>query len=197
MRYTVRNIEREFTPAEAAEITGVSTALQRDWRRRGILAEKVEGKWTRWTLKDVIGLAVMKRLSDAGIDVSKTLDAAAMAVLPTFGCIYAIDGAIEITGAKVPDKLLTAMLYADGIQTRNSDGSPGREPGHYLFIGRDFVSEAVQTARFSSLAGMDDFLTERTFGLFLVLDCETLGLEIFYRAGGKPLIRKEIEASHE
>src|SRR3546814_2787709 len=72
MRFSIRSIDREFSPAEAAEITGVSTALQRDWRRRGILPENADGKWTRWDLNDIIKLSVMKLFSDAGIDVSKT-----------------------------------------------------------------------------------------------------------------------------
>src|SRR5207249_7491430 len=81
MNYSVRTIDREFTPAEAAEITGVSTALQRDWRRRGILAENADGKWTRWELKDIIRLSVMKLFSDAGMDVSQTKTVAQMAIL--------------------------------------------------------------------------------------------------------------------
>src|SRR3546814_19177921 len=60
MRFSIRSIDREFSPAEAAEITGVSTALQRAWRRRGILPENADGNWTRWDFNDIIKLCVMK-----------------------------------------------------------------------------------------------------------------------------------------
>src|SRR3546814_17287535 len=94
MRFSIRSIDREFSPAEAAEITGVSTALQRDWRRRGILPENADGKWTRWDLNDIIKLSVMKLLSDAGIDVSKTSIVSQIAMMPTTAATSLPDGAI-------------------------------------------------------------------------------------------------------
>src|SRR3546814_12721569 len=96
MRFSIRSIDREFSPAEAAEITGVSTALQRDWRRRGILPENADGKWTRWDLNDIIKLSVMKLFSDAGIDVSKTSIVSQMAMMPTRAAISLTEGAITL-----------------------------------------------------------------------------------------------------
>lgn len=63
-----------FTPAEAEAITGISTALQRDWRRRGIFP-KTDGH-ARF---DVFGLAkmlAMKMLSDRGVGPVHTADEA-------------------------------------------------------------------------------------------------------------------------
>src|SRR3546814_5449886 len=104
MRFSIRSIDREFSPAEAAEITGVSTALQRDWRRRGILPENADGKWTRWDLNDIIKLSVMKLFSDAGIDVSKTSIVSQMAMMPTRAAISLTEGAITFEGAELPDE---------------------------------------------------------------------------------------------
>src|SRR3546814_1923245 len=104
MRFSIRSIDREFSPAEAAEITGVSTALQRDWRRRGILPENADGKWTRWDLNDIIKLSVMKLFSDAGIDVSKTSIVSQMAMMPTRAAISLTEGAVTFEGAELPDE---------------------------------------------------------------------------------------------
>ena len=54
-----------FTPAEAERITGVTTTMQRDWRRRGIL--KKEGDTARFDLFDLCELLTLKLLSDRGI----------------------------------------------------------------------------------------------------------------------------------
>jgi DNA-binding transcriptional MerR regulator len=54
-----------FTPGEAERITGVSTTMQRDWRRRGILAKATER--ARFDLFDLAELLTLKLLSDRGI----------------------------------------------------------------------------------------------------------------------------------
>ena len=55
--------ERTFSAAEAAEITGVSTALQRKWRHLGILGAKDDKGWTRWGSRDLARLTVLARLA--------------------------------------------------------------------------------------------------------------------------------------
>lgn len=197
MKYTVRTIDREFTPAEAGEITGVSPTLQRDWRRRGILPENDGAKWTRWTLVDVIQLSVMKRLSDNGVDVSKTLDAARMAILPTLSRIKVTEGAVTFDGDDLPEALKAKMALAEGTVTRMNDGTPGPDVGIYLFIGRDIDSGETLTARVPNMAAIDDLLAEHAVPLFTVIDCAVLALEIFDRGGGKPLVRVEVEATAE
>lgn len=54
-----------FTPGEAERITGVSTTMQRDWRRRGILDKGAER--ARFDLFDLAELLALKLLSDRGI----------------------------------------------------------------------------------------------------------------------------------
>lgn len=197
MTYSVRTIDREFTPSEAAEVTGVSPALQRDWRRRGILPENEGGKWTRWSLQEIIKLAVMKRLSDSGVDVSKTLDAAHMAILPTLSRIKLAEGAVAFEGDDLPERLKASMVLAEAMATRMSDGTPGPDVGIYLFIGRDIDSGETMTVRLQNMAAIDDLLAQHAVPLFTVIDCALLALEIFDRGGGKPLVRIEVEAIAE
>ena len=49
-----------FTPAQAAKITGVNVALQRDWRRRGILPPS-EGrtKFTAFAVAEMLALSAL------------------------------------------------------------------------------------------------------------------------------------------
>lgn len=57
----------EYTPAQAALITGVSVDLQRDWRRRGYLNSRPDGKHNRYTFRDLCLMFAFKAFSDAGL----------------------------------------------------------------------------------------------------------------------------------
>lgn len=54
-----------FTPGEAERITGLSTMMQRDWRRRGFI-ESTEGH-ARFDAFALAELMVLKMLADAGV----------------------------------------------------------------------------------------------------------------------------------
>jgi hypothetical protein len=54
-----------FTPSEVANITGLSTTMQRDWRRRGFLASSE--KHARFDVVEVAGIWALKILADRGI----------------------------------------------------------------------------------------------------------------------------------
>ena len=56
----------EFTPAEAASITGVSVDQQRNWRRYGYLS-KSRRKHARFRPHQLAELAIMQTLSERGI----------------------------------------------------------------------------------------------------------------------------------
>lgn len=73
-----------FTPAEAEAITGVSTASQRDWRRRGFLASG-DGH-ARFDAFDLARMLVIRLLSDRGIGPAQTAQAPSLA----FGDIASI-----------------------------------------------------------------------------------------------------------
>lgn len=63
-----------FTPAEAERVTGVSTALQRDWRRHGYLPAG-EGH-ARFNGFDLAEMWALKLLSDRGIGPQQGCDVA-------------------------------------------------------------------------------------------------------------------------
>lgn len=67
-----QNWSHVFTPGELAQITGISTEQQRDWRRRELIVGKDEpNKHAQFDLITVAELLVLKRLIDQGIPVSR------------------------------------------------------------------------------------------------------------------------------
>jgi DNA-binding transcriptional MerR regulator len=59
-----------FTPSEAERITGVSTALQRDWRRRGYLPKS--DSHARFEVFDLARLTFMKWMAERGVGPQQT-----------------------------------------------------------------------------------------------------------------------------
>lgn len=70
--HSYTRVDTEYTPAEAADVTGVSTSLQRDWRRRDILVVGAkEGKHSRFKFDNLCEMFALKAFSDAGLGVSE------------------------------------------------------------------------------------------------------------------------------
>lgn len=57
---------REVGPKELASMTGLSPAMQRDWRRVGHITKEDAG-WSSFTLQDVAQIALRKTLADSGL----------------------------------------------------------------------------------------------------------------------------------
>lgn len=101
----------QFTPAEAENITGVSTMAQRDWRRRGILEKRGEGH-ARYDLFDLGAMMSLKLLSDRGIpldDAAKVADLCGMGIgYRVLQWIDAYEGDHERTNEarRLPEQLL-------------------------------------------------------------------------------------------
>lgn len=184
MRYSVKTIQRDFTPSEAARITGVSTALQRDWRRRGILSENSEGKWTRWTLDDIIQLSVRKIFADAGLDVSQTRTVARMAILPTAWAISCIPEANEFEGDEIPDETKEKVRMRSIVPA-----DPSHQIGRFLV---SFGPSEYDFFRTDNLSDVQNLLDAEPQPVAFIVDCENLALRIFQRANG-PLVRFEVE----
>jgi len=103
MAKTVIKFERRsFSPSEAARITGVSTTLQRDWRRRAIIQADGDGKWTRYDLAEVISLYLLKVFSDIGLNLKEMVPVASMGVLPVEELIFQKSDAVY-TDKGVPE----------------------------------------------------------------------------------------------
>jgi hypothetical protein len=98
MSVNVRILEQDFTPAEAAMVSGVSVAQQRDWRRRGLLPEKNKAGWSRFSISEVINLSVMHLFTRAGVSPSNVSKLRNLAVLPTLTGIYDNQEGYEFVG---------------------------------------------------------------------------------------------------
>jgi len=193
MRYSVSTIEREFSPAEAAAITGVSTALQRDWRRREIVnlvtEPDSERKWTRWSLTDIIRLSVMKLFSEAGMEVSATRIIATMAVLPTLDALTQIDQAVEFDGDEIGEEHQARIRGTTVGMT-----GPVRALGRFLI---SFGKGEYDVCRTDDLASLEAILDEQPRRPILsVVDCRSLARLIVERAGGA-VLRYEITVKDE
>lgn len=67
-----------FSPAEAAEIAGISLDSLRDWRRRfEIYFEQNRGRREDYTARDVLALAFIARASAAGLSLASAIGEAA------------------------------------------------------------------------------------------------------------------------
>jgi hypothetical protein len=57
-----------YAPKEAGELSGVTSDVQREWRRRGLMPfrtpEKETAGWTTFNLKEICALTIMRALSD-------------------------------------------------------------------------------------------------------------------------------------
>jgi DNA-binding transcriptional MerR regulator len=173
---TIRRIDREFSPGEAAKITGVSTALQRDWRRREIIPERESAGWTKFTLEDVIEMTVLKVFSDAGHSVQTVSDCASMAVLPTLAALGDTEGAVEVDGAELIPEEERPRLLGNGVS-----GADGTE---ILVMAKPASSNTSQTVRMRSLDNLPDWLAEIGAVSATILECSLLAVLIQHRAGG-------------
>ena len=83
MRFSLRFREEQFTPAEAARITGVPMHLQRDWRSQSFLPERSGGR-ASFTPHVLAKMRVMMKLRELGLalpDAHRNADVAANSVV--------------------------------------------------------------------------------------------------------------------
>lgn len=167
MAIRVKNEIREYTPKEAAEASGVSTTLQRDWRRREIIQPSSNAGWARFSLDDVIRMAVLNRCSMYGLSVKFAAKwIAPIAILPVYEALECFDGAI------------------------GGDVSPTREPreddsqkfGRYIAAAATSDDDAPYVCRADALAQLEGFSEEYNTAVFCVLDCWKLAREIFEKS---------------
>lgn len=95
----------EFTPAEAEAITGVSTTLQRDWRRRGYIAQAGSRKHNAFDLTSLAKLLVMRAFSEAGVFVGR-------AEVGASGSVYFVSAFVVKTLCKGSDHPRLANILA-------------------------------------------------------------------------------------
>ncbi|MES0171898.1 hypothetical protein [Mesorhizobium sp. M0006] len=77
----------EFSPSDIELVSGVSTGLQREWRRQEILPRKSDRGWTRASFEELVLIFVLKKLADAGFPLREAHAAATEAVAPVMGYV--------------------------------------------------------------------------------------------------------------
>lgn len=176
-------IDAEYTPAEAAVITGVSTSLQRDWRRRNIIQSTAkDGKHTRFKFNDLCEMFALKAFSDAGLGVSDMstretrtarvmngeYDAESAAHFCLFPMMYFADQSLVANGN---DRMSTV---------RTSD--PENRIGRYVFVNpkRMFRADSLENVE-RAIAADPDWDPVVT-----MFDCKTAAEKILARLPRAP-----------
>lgn len=168
-----------FTPSEAEAITGVSVALQRDWRRREIIPKR-DGH-ARFDLHDLADLITLKMCSDAGMSLEKAKEW--IPFVPAAIIMHALyrPGAIE--GDDVEYISLNGKMFAINIATSRSNVIPDGDlivwPDGHSEIVRDVV-EAIEKAP-----------PDRLYGAVRVFFLDKIGEELAKRAAPRSLVHIE------
>ena len=142
MPVSIRTTDREFAPRETAKITGVSQILQRTWRRRGYLTGKPSGKWSWFTLTEIIRMYVMRSLSMAGLEISFVKDYAKVAVAPTLRWIEQIPDAVSCEDDEIPEALKAPGGIRYLVLTADSSGAPVIHRHHDIATIADRLSSS-------------------------------------------------------
>ena len=176
-----RNVFAKFTPGEVAHITGISTALQRDWRRRGLLEKKNEG-WSQFDLDDVVRLSVAGLLIEHGIAARIALDAS---VAPHIQFLTMIGERSTEFDPELPESLET--MWARRIPQRVK-----RRFRRFYIYARNFHAFPRNVSITDNLNEVFDGWQDEGIdpGAAIVIDLESLADRIVDRAG-RPLMRVE------
>ncbi len=191
MKTNVSVIHRDFTPAEVAEITSVSVALQRDWRRRKILPQRKTEGWSKFSLSDVIEIYVLKFFSDAGFSVKEVREYSVMAILPVQVALKDMPNAVAFEGDPIGDRLKESILLSMTTDAGVAANS------RYLVIahGADIPFEK-RIGRFSTLSAVAAWLERQALEGFTAVDFDMIAASIAASVDG-PLIRVECKAVAE
>ena len=182
----LRNTWTTFTAGEAERITGVSTATQRDWRRRGFFHSEGDG-WTKYQLEDLGQLLVMRVLQDRGIGPSVSCHIARAAGLRlAFFALNWTDSIEDNTGGAF-EKIVRKGKRPRGGHFVGWVGTSD-DPPKYLVAWADGTSDLVSDIGSAFQGSMFD---AKYHGAAIVLDLDALGAVIGRRAG-RPFVTVDL-----
>jgi len=186
MEFDIYREPRDFTAGEAAVASGVSPALQRDWRRRGLL-EEGSGGWVRYSLSEVCELAMMKAFSDGGVSVKSAGALARFTADPIHTFLEMLPGVVAFTGEELTPEEQRAFL---------ADHWAEESLSRYIFTplpdkDRDASGPLADSYRFKSLAEIEE-KAGRGWYFGLIFDLKALAEEIHARAE-LPLVTYRVE----
>lgn len=123
----------EFTPAELAEMTGLSAELQRVWIRRGQLSAS-RGRPLRYDAREAAEIFIRLELSRLGVSPSESAEWGRKAMPSVFWKALLAEGtgSCEVIG---PQSDVDAFLHRVADDTRWADQLAGvsNAPAQYLF----------------------------------------------------------------
>jgi hypothetical protein len=110
------HVLERYTPAEAEMVTGVNVALQRDWRRRGLLPE-TGGGHARYTAAELAEMILMQDFATGGLGPKALKDMLGTAARPLATWVESlawVNGAIAIERAVPSDQLPAQYVVMAG-----------------------------------------------------------------------------------
>jgi len=180
-KYNCRTVQRTFSASEAENITGVSQATQRDWRRREFLQPISGGGRARHSLEDLIFLAALGALTKSGLPVSQAVELAPLAILPVHANFSRWDDVSVFDGHKLSSEQMARIRESHVVGASDND--------NWLFAALDHPGGVM--GRTDDLRKLDGGL--RGSLCAIILDLTSLAHRIA-RAAPLPLITWQIEA---
>lgn len=183
MTYSVTTVKREFSPSEVARVSGVSTALQRDWRRRGVIPGRSDG-WNRYSLDDVIRMTVMRAFTQSGISLETAEMVSGSAVLPVSDELVRWGDVAVFAGDPLSEKDMNM------IREGHVKGASAEE--QFTFVALPEDSGGTSAARLRNLADAEDVMGRSGNFYGIALDHYGLAHRIA-RLSPLPIITFEVE----
>lgn len=182
--------ERDYSAGEAAELTGVSQVMQRDWRRHGFLEPSVPGKHVRFSLLEICIMALMKVQTDNGKAVSAAHWVAKMTADAAILQIEKCQVGVSIEGLNIGPAQRRKLIYELNSIDEKADATT-----RYIFLpankgmskSLDDNDEMGPTAYcFASLAEMESEV-ERDWVYGTIFDLQSFAMSLSFKLG-EPLI---------
>jgi hypothetical protein len=145
-----------FGAGDAARITGVSAALQRAWRRRGIINQRTPGRHARFGIRDLVELAVLKTLSNGGASVQRSMALVGYAIWPITAHIEILSNGVGESPDQAPARYLIEWYQPDQLRT--------------IIVSGDDLARTVETNK-----------PDEASVLFQVLDCRAIAKRLHAR----------------
>ena len=137
------HVLERYTPAEAEMVTGVNVALQRDWRRRGLLRE-TGGAHARYTAAELAEMVLMQDFAVEGLGPKTLKDMLGMAAEPLSRWVESlawVNGVVDVEAAIPQDQLPPRYVVLAGgmaISTANLNEAfaalPQDAGGRFAFV---------------------------------------------------------------
>jgi len=185
MKFTVKTITHEYSPSEVARVTGVSTALQRDWRRRGVIKGRSDG-WNKYDLSDVIRMTVMRAFTQSGISLDTANSVSSLAVLPVIDELARWDDVTVFSGDQISAERMAQ------IRERHVSGASGDD--QFTFVALPEGEQGAYAARLRSLADGEGLMGKSGNFYGIALDHSLLAHRIA-ELSPSPIIRFHVEVS--